>query len=451
MKRKGARSKADAKSSVAQQKEDVQVELQLNKNNENEDGEGQGFFACYLLTSLSPRFKGHTYIGFTVNPRRRIRQHNGEIGSGAWRTKSKRPWEMVLCIYGFPTNVSALQFEWAWQHPIESLAVRKAAVGFKSLSGVANKIKLAYTMLTLPSWESMDMTVNFFSTKYMKHCAGCPDLPQHMTVEIGSMDELPCYTEKIDGMLENEDDDNNELEFGDNNAGTSGSVPDACDDSVTAVSPKNPSHAENISEPFEWNKESEATEPPPSHLFIPFECNEESEATELAGHLFTPVEWNKVSEATEPPPSHSFIPFECNEESEATELAGHLFTPFEWNKESEASELPGHSFTPREHSEPFDSILSPKGKASSVVEEMDSISSTKKSNAESSKTDPEQTGATASDVRGAFSVPHQADIIDLSTPSPSCRNDIDRKKRRVSSTVSSEFIDLTKSPNFIQL
>jgi len=44
-----------------------------------------------------------------VNPRRRIRQHNGEIGSGAWRTKKKRPWEMVLCIYGFPTNVAALQ------------------------------------------------------------------------------------------------------------------------------------------------------------------------------------------------------------------------------------------------------------------------------------------------------------------------------------------------------
>ena len=99
--------------------------------------------------------------------------------------------------------MSALQLEWAWQHPIESLAVRKAAVGFKSLSGVANKIKLAYTMLILPSWESMDMTVNFFSTKYMKHCAGCPDLPQHMTVEIGSMDELPCYTERVDGMLEN--------------------------------------------------------------------------------------------------------------------------------------------------------------------------------------------------------------------------------------------------------
>lgn len=172
------------------------------ENDENEreiadDEEGGGnakFFACYLLTSLCPRFKGHTYIGFTVNPRRRIRQHNGEIGSGAWRTKKRRPWEMVLCIYGFPTNVAALQFEWAWQHPIESLAVRNAAVTFKSLSGLANKIKLAYTMVTLPAWQSLNLTVNFFSTKYQKHIAGCPSLPGHMRVQVCSMDELPCYS-----------------------------------------------------------------------------------------------------------------------------------------------------------------------------------------------------------------------------------------------------------------
>ncbi|KAL2488552.1 Excinuclease ABC [Forsythia ovata] len=161
---------------------------------EEEDGEGSKFFACYLLTSLCPRFKGHTYIGFTVNPRRRIRQHNGEIRSGAWRTKKKRPWEMVLCIYGFPTNVAALQFEWAWQHPVESLAVRKAAVTFKSLSGIANKIKLAYTMLTLPAWHSLKLTVNFFSTKYKVYTAGCPNLPAQMRIQVCSMDELPCYT-----------------------------------------------------------------------------------------------------------------------------------------------------------------------------------------------------------------------------------------------------------------
>lgn len=157
----------------------------------------KGFFACYLLCSLSPRHKGRTYIGFTVNPQRRIKQHNGEKRCGAWRTKRGRPWEMILCIYGFPSNVSALRFEWAWQHPTESQAVRKAASSFKSLSGVANKIKLAYTMLTLPSWDNLNLTVNFFSTKYTKHIAGCPRLPKQMRFNICTMDDLPCYVEGL--------------------------------------------------------------------------------------------------------------------------------------------------------------------------------------------------------------------------------------------------------------
>ncbi|KAG0459449.1 hypothetical protein HPP92_022577 [Vanilla planifolia] len=118
---------------------------------------------------------------------------------------------MAMCIYGFSSNVAALQFEWAWQHPTESLAVRKAAATFKSLSGVANKIKLAYTMLTLPSWENLNLTVNFFSTKYTIHAAGCPRLPAQMRVNICTLDELPCYAEGQGatckkGHIEEEDD-----------------------------------------------------------------------------------------------------------------------------------------------------------------------------------------------------------------------------------------------------
>ncbi|PPR84050.1 hypothetical protein GOBAR_AA36670 [Gossypium barbadense] len=60
-------------------------------------------------------------------------------------------------------------FEWAWQHPQESVAVRQAAATFKSFSGVTNKIKLAYTMLTLP--VCLNITVNYFSTKYTTHSA----------------------------------------------------------------------------------------------------------------------------------------------------------------------------------------------------------------------------------------------------------------------------------------
>lgn len=195
-KRKSRRRSENPETLIPKLEEDDE-NLPAKQQEEGEKG-GNGFFACYLLTSLSPRHKGHTYIGFTVNPRRRIRQHNGEIGCGAWRTKTKRPWEMVLCIYGFPTNVAALQFEWAWQHPVESLAVRKAAVEFKSLNGLANKIKLAYTMLTLPSWRSLNLMVNFFSSKYTKHYAGCPSLPIQMKVQVHSMDELPCYTGDVD-------------------------------------------------------------------------------------------------------------------------------------------------------------------------------------------------------------------------------------------------------------
>lgn len=40
----------------------------------------------------------------------------------------------------------------------------------------------------------MTLTVNIFSTKYQKHTAGCPNLPQHMRVQVCPMDDLPCYT-----------------------------------------------------------------------------------------------------------------------------------------------------------------------------------------------------------------------------------------------------------------
>ena len=40
------------------------------------------FLGCDLVGSLNPSTKGRTYIGFTVNPTRRLRQHNGELKNG---------------------------------------------------------------------------------------------------------------------------------------------------------------------------------------------------------------------------------------------------------------------------------------------------------------------------------------------------------------------------------
>ena len=55
------------------------------------------------------------YIGATVCPQRRLRQHNGEIQGGAQRTTSRGPWTFECVIKGFRTWKEALQFEWAFK------------------------------------------------------------------------------------------------------------------------------------------------------------------------------------------------------------------------------------------------------------------------------------------------------------------------------------------------
>ena len=59
-------------------------------------------YHCYLLRSLDPGHPLKTYIGFTTNPERRLRQHNGDLKcGGARRTKrAGRPWTFVCVVHG---------------------------------------------------------------------------------------------------------------------------------------------------------------------------------------------------------------------------------------------------------------------------------------------------------------------------------------------------------------
>ncbi|CAB4262452.1 unnamed protein product [Prunus armeniaca] len=178
---------------------------------EEEEAEEGRFFACYLLSSRSPRYKGHTYIGAWSNKRAHLNSvplfvliwviliqiHSEPTASLKTAQCLNEPGSTQLYRRRLGRLLQALNH---W----EGLSVRSNLHTPCSLSLLGRGIILLSSFLNI--------TVNFFSTQYTKHSAGCPPLPEQMKVKVCSMDELPSCTKLSDDLLENEDEWRHERE-----------------------------------------------------------------------------------------------------------------------------------------------------------------------------------------------------------------------------------------------
>lgn len=160
------------------------------------------FYGCYLLTSIStnPRSFNRTYIGFTVDPIRRLRQHNGLIVTGgAHRTKRHRPWRLIGIIHGFSSQTQGLQFEWAWQHPLKTLSVRLHGQNNDALplpntrrSSVRGCLMSLAALTSVPPWSNCPLTFTVCAERESWETYGIATLsfPKQLEVQFSSLDSL---------------------------------------------------------------------------------------------------------------------------------------------------------------------------------------------------------------------------------------------------------------------
>lgn len=146
----------------------------------------ENFIGCYMLVSENPSYKGRIYIGFTVDPNRRIKQHNkGAQFGGAKRTSKRGPWNMVLVVHGFPNEVSALRFEWAWQHPTRSRCLHKLSRKKQKETSFQYHFRILSEMLRMGPWNRLPLTIRWLDREFHVEFQAALHPPLHMPIVFG--------------------------------------------------------------------------------------------------------------------------------------------------------------------------------------------------------------------------------------------------------------------------
>jgi len=128
-------------------------------------------YYVYFLREVGGK---RTYVGYTVNLERRLRQHNGELVGGAKSTRGRK-WEFAGYLTGFLNSVSALQCEWKLKHPY---GIRRKTFG---MEGRMESLKYIFSLEKLTS-NSIEKNVDLVLKLYL--------LQEYLPIELPSNIEV---------------------------------------------------------------------------------------------------------------------------------------------------------------------------------------------------------------------------------------------------------------------
>lgn len=140
---------------------------------------------CYILRNKQARFRHLTYNGSTNDPKRRLRQHNGEICGGAKYTSGRGGgWEIYALLTGFVDHRNALSCEWAIKHTNAKPGKRP-----NEHCGMVGRIIGLGEVLRRPKWtskclvENKDVQYRLYLADDIAHCLDISGLPANITFE----------------------------------------------------------------------------------------------------------------------------------------------------------------------------------------------------------------------------------------------------------------------------
>ncbi|KAJ9065844.1 Slx4p interacting protein, variant 2 [Entomophthora muscae] len=121
----------------------------------------------------------------------------GEIACGAHQTLKKRPWEIAILVYGFPSHLSALQFEWAWQKPHLSRYINRNFPGIyhkkTSEQFLPTKLRVLVHLLQCSGFSRWPLNLHFLISQvqdqFNKNLKSDPSsmIPNHIPITFGSL------------------------------------------------------------------------------------------------------------------------------------------------------------------------------------------------------------------------------------------------------------------------